>query len=218
MTLGDIIAKILEIFGIKPARERKLRGAIDDTRRKIAEMDEDRSLILRTNAKIAEVIADLRRKLQVETIPQNQKLIMDEMDEQEKELDRKTALSEQMTENISTQRIMLSRYEQLLEQLRHGADPVMIEMLTEEVANMEEMRKGAKDGAEGLDVSGSKSKSRKASGAAAAKHAARLAEKLGTAVPAQSAPANHAPSTPAAPAPAAPETAPDTPAPTVAAG
>ena len=121
MTIGDIIDKILGLFGVAPKQQRVLMRRIDATTRKIAEMEEERNRIMRTNTAIGEKIADLKRQLQVETNPHNQDMLMDQIDELEKEFDRKQALAQQMTENITAQRAIRAKLEQLLEQLRGDA-------------------------------------------------------------------------------------------------
>ena len=102
MTLGDIIEKFLGLFGVAPGPQRKLMNKISTISTKIAEMEESRNTILRTNTAIGEKIADLKRQLQVETSPHNQDLLMDRVDEAEKELERKVQLSRQMGENTAT--------------------------------------------------------------------------------------------------------------------
>ena len=49
MTLGDIIQKILGLFGVAPARQRQLVARIDSVKQKIAEMEENRNTIMRAN-------------------------------------------------------------------------------------------------------------------------------------------------------------------------
>ena len=204
MTLGDIIEKILGLFGVKPGPQRKLEKRIAATRDKILEMEEDRNKLMRENTKIGEQIAELKRQLAVETNATNQKMIMDQVDELERDLERKEALAQQRGENITTQRAIRAKCEQLLEQLLHGADPVEIEMLMEEVEDMVEKRVGTIEKVDKLDGMGRKARSGKAAEKDAAEHAARMAKMLGTT---GATPAPTPASAPKAPAPAAPAAA-----------
>ena len=207
MTLGDIIEKFLGLFGVAPGPQRKLKSKISSISIKIAEMEESRNTILRTNTAIGEKIADLKRQLQVETNPHNQDLLMDRVDEAEKELERKVQLSRQMGENITAQRAIRARCEQLLEQLRHGADPAEIEMLIERVEDMNDARNEAGNKVKELDGADKKSRAGKSAKDEDAARAARRAAMLGTAAPAApAAPATATPAAPATPAPAAPVT------------
>ena len=140
MTFGDIIEKFLGLFGVPPGNQRALSKRIKVLKKKIIEMEEDRNDKNRVISAIGEKIADLKRELQVESNPQTQDLIMDRIEEAEKDLERKKELSRQMGENITAQRAMRARLEQLLEQLRHGADPAEIEILMEKVVDMNDMR------------------------------------------------------------------------------
>ena len=189
MTLGDIIEKILGIFGVKPARQRQLIARIDSVKQKIAEMEENRNTIMRANKAIGDKIAELKRQLQVETNPNNQDLLMDQVDELEKEFERKRSLAQQMGENITAQRAIRAKCEQLLEQARHAADPAEVEILMEQVE----------------DMLGERNETR----------AARRAAMLGTPAPAADAGRASSPSAPQTEAPAAPvpEPATETPAP-----
>ncbi len=196
MTLGDIIEKFLGLFGVAPGPQRKLMNKISTISTKIAEMEESRNTILRTNTAIGEKIADLKRQLQVESSPHNQDLLMDRVDEAEKELERKVQLSRQMGENITAQRAIRARCEQLLEQLRHGADPAEIEVLIERVEDMNDVRNETGDKVKTLDGVGKKSRTGKSAKDEESARAARRAAMFGTAAPAA----------PAAPAPAAPAT------------
>ena len=203
MTFGDIIEKILGVFGIPPARERKLLDRIRTTKKKVVEMEENRNTIMRTNSAIGEKIADLKRKLQVETNETNQDMIMDQVDEYEKDLERKQALAQQMGENITAQRAIAAKLEQLLEDFRHGADPVEIEMLMERVEDMVERQGEAKGKADQLDGMGRKARSEKSAGKESAARAARRAAMLGTTSAAPAAAPAPAKKKPAAAAPAA---------------
>ena len=136
MTLGDIIQKILGLFGVAPARQRQLVARIDSVKQKIAEMEENRNTIMRANKAIGDKIAELKRQLQLETNPNNQDLLMDQVDELEKEFERKRMLAQQMGENITAQRAIRAKCEQLLEQARHAADPAEVEILMEQVEGM----------------------------------------------------------------------------------
>ena len=206
MRSGDIIDKILGLFGVPPKLQRELLKRIADTTRKIAEMEDERNTILRTNTAIGEKIADLKRQLQVETNPHNQDLLMDQIDELEKELDRKQALARQKTENITAQRAIRAKLEQWLEDARHGADPVEIEMLMEQVEDMVTEHGEAMEAVDKLDNIGrKKARGGKATAKDDAARAARMAAMLGTAAPAApAAPATATPAAPATPAPAAP--------------
>lgn len=194
MTLGDIIEKFLGLFGVAPGPQRRLLKKISSISTKIAEMEESRNNILRTNTAISEKIADLKRQLQVESSPHNQDLLMDRVDEAEKELERKVQLSRQMGENITAQRAIRARCEQLLEQLRHGADPAEIEVLIERVEDMNDARSEAGDKVKALDGVGKKSRAGKSAKDEDAARAARRAAMLGT-VSAAPAPTPSAPAT-----------------------
>ena len=156
MTLGDIIDKILRLFGVAPKQQRELMNRIADIARKIADMEEERNGIMRTNTVIGEKIADLKRQLQVEANPHNQDLLMDQIEELEKEFDRTQTLAQQKTGNIAAQRAIRAKLEQLLEQLRHGADPVEIEMLMEKVEDMVEVQIATGKAIDKLDKTGRK--------------------------------------------------------------
>ena len=209
MTLGDIIEKLLGLFGVAPGPQRKLSGKIGVVSQKIAEMEEARNAIIRTNTAIGERIADLKRQLQVETNPHNQDLLMDRIEESEKELDRKQELSRQMGENITAQRAIRARCEQLLEQLRHGADPAEIEMLMERVEDMNDMREEVGAKVDALDSVGRKPRTERSAKKEDAARAARRAAMLGTAATSPETGRARSPSapkaTPASVAPATPE-------------
>ena len=181
MTLGDIIEKILGLFGVAPARERKLLDRIRTTKKKVVEMEENRNTLMHTNTVIGEKIADLKRQLQVETNEANQDMIMDQVEELEKELDRKQALAQQMGENITAQRAIRAKLEQLLEDIRHGADPAEIEVLMENVEDMVDRQVETKGKAGALDGMGRKVRSAKSGDKESAARAARKAAMLGTA-------------------------------------
>ena len=182
MTLGDIIDKILRLFGVAPKQQRELMNRIADIARKIADMEEERNGIMRTNTVIGEKIADLKRQLQVEANPHNQDLLMDQIEELEKEFDRTQTLAQQKTGNIAAQRAIRAKLEQLLEQLRHGADPVEIEMLMEKVEDMVEVQIATGKAIDKLDKTGrKKAHSGKAAAKEDAARAARRAAMLGTA-------------------------------------
>ena len=163
-------------------------------------MEENRNTIMRSNNAIGEKIADLKRQLQVETNPNNQDLIMDQVDELEKEFERKKTLSQQMTENITAQRAIRAKCEQLLEQVRHAADPAEIEMLIEQVEDMLGERGEAKVKIEELDKMGQKKRSSKNAKNEDAARAARRAAMLGTTAPAPAAASSKPAATPADPA------------------
>ena len=209
MTLGDIIEKILGLFGVKPGPQRRLERQIAAARDKILKMEEDRNKLMRINTKIGEQIAELKRQLTVETNVTNQKMLMDQIDELERELERKEALAQQQGENITTQRAMRAKLEQLLEDLINGADPVVIERLMEESEDMVDRHGETIDKVKKLDGMGRKARSGKAAEKESAEHAARLAKMRGTTgvtpaptpAPAKKAPAPAAPA--AAPAPEA---------------
>jgi len=220
MTFGDIIEKFLGLFGVPPGNQRALSKRIKALKKKVIEMEEDRNDKNRVISAIGEKIADLKRELQVESNPQTQDLIMDRIEEAEKDLERKKELSRQMGENITAQRAMRARLEQLLEQLRHGADPAEIEILMERVVDMNEMREEAGTKVTELDAVGRKPRTAKRAKDEEAARAARRAAMLGTAAPA-AAPAKPKPAAaaPAAPAPAEPAATPAPPeTPAVAAG
>lgn len=195
MRPADIIDKFLRLFGVPPKTQRGLKKRITDSTRKIADMEEERNGIMRTNSVIGEKIADLKRQLQVETNPHNQDLLMDQIDELEKEFDRKQALAQQKTGNITAQRAIRAKLEQLLEQARHGADPVEIEMLMENVEEMVTQQIEAGKAVDKLDNTGrKKAHSGKATAKEDAARAARRAAMLGT-VSATPEPAPAAPAT-----------------------
>ena len=215
MTLGDIIEKILGIFGVKPARQRHLIARIDSVKQKIAEMEENRNTIMRANKAIGDKIAELKRQLQLETNPNNQDLLMDQVDELEKEFERKRSLAQQMGENITAQRAIRAKCEQLLEQVRHAADPAEIEMLMEQVEDMLGERNETAEKVGKLDDMGKKKRAAKDTRSEDAARAARRAAMLGTPAPAADAGRASSPSAPQTEAPAAPvpEPATETPAP-----
>ena len=128
---------------------------------------------------------------------------MDQVDEYEKDLERKQALAQQMGENITAQRAIAAKLEQLLEDFRHGADPVEIEMLMERVEDMVERQGEAKGKADQLDGMGRKARSEKSAGKESAARAARRAAMLGTTSAAPAAAPAPAKKKPAAAAPAA---------------
>ena len=214
MTLGDIIQKILGLFGVAPARQRQLVARIDSVKQKIAEMEENRNTIMRANKAIGDKIAELKRQLQLETNPNNQDLLMDQVDELEKEFERKRMLAQQMGENITAQRAIRAKCEQLLEQARHAADPAEVEILMEQVEDMLGERNEAKAKVDALDSMGQKKRAAKDTRSEDAARAARRAAMLGTPAPAAdagrasspSAPQTEATAAPSAPAPAAPAT------------
>lgn len=204
MTLGDIIEKILGLFGVAPGPQRRLVKRISAVRDKIAEMEDSRNTIMRANTMFGKEIDELKRKLAVETNVSNQKMIMDQVDELERELDRKQVLAQQMADNITAQRAIRAKCEQLLEQLRHGADPAEIEILMERVEDMVELHGEAVDKVDKLDGMGRKARVGKAAEKADEAHAARMAAMLGRS---PAAPAS-AKKEPAAAAPATPSDAP----------
>lgn len=197
MTLGDVFEKVLGLFGVKPARQRKLIARIESVRQKIAEMEENRNTIMRSNTAIGEQIAELKRQLKAESNPLNQDLIMDKVDELEKEFDRKRRLSQQMGENITAQRAIRARCEELLEQMRHAADSTEIEMLMEQVEDMLDARTEVKGKVNDLDAMGREKRTAKGAKNEDAARAARRAAMLGTAAPATPSAAPTATPTPA---------------------
>lgn len=215
MTLGDIIEKILGIFGVKPARQRQLIARIDSVKQKIAEMEENRNTIMRANKAIGDKIAEFKCQLQVETNPNNQDLLMDQVDELEKEFERKRSLAQQMGENITAQRAIRAKCEQLLEQARHAADPAEVEILMEQVEDMLGERNETAEKVGKLDDMGKKKRAAKDTRSEDAARAARRAAMLGTPAPAADAGRASSPSAPQTEAPAAPvpEPATETPAP-----
>ena len=215
MTLGDIIEKILGIFGVKPARQRQLIARIDSVKQKIAEMEENRNTIMRANKAIGDKIAELKRQLQLETNPNNQDLLMDQVDELEKEFERKRSLAQQMGENITAQRAIRAKCEQLLEQARHAADPAEVEILMEQVEDMLGERNETAEKVGKLDDMGKKKRAAKDTRSEDAARAARRAAMLGTPAPAADAGRASSPSAPQTEAPAAPVPKPatETPAP-----
>lgn len=215
MTLGDIIEKILGIFGVKPARQRQLIARIDSVKQKIAEMEENRNTIMCANKAIGDKIAELKRQLQVETNPNNQDLLMDQVDELEKEFERKRSLAQQMGENITAQRAIRAKCEQLLEQARHAADPAEVEILMEQVEDMLGERNETAGKVGKLDDMGKKKRAAKDTRSEDAARAARRAAMLGTPAPAADAVRASSPSALQTEAPAAPvpEPATETPAP-----
>ena len=139
---------------------------------------------------------------------------MDQVDELEKEFERKRSLAQQMGENITAQRAIRAKCEQLLEQARHAADPAEVEILMEQVEDMLGERNEAKAKVDALDSMGQKKRAAKDAKSEDAARAARMAAMLGTPAPAAdagkarspSAPQTEAPAAPSAPAPAAPAT------------
>lgn len=181
MTIGDIIDKLLGLFGVAPKTQRQLIKRIAETSHKIADMEEDRNGIMRTNTAIGERIADLKRQLQVEANSHNQDLLMDQIDELKKEFDRKQSLAQQKTGNITAQRAIRAKLEQLLEQARHGADSIEIEMLMERVEDMVEQQGEVEKAADKLDNIGrKKERGGKVTAKEDAARAARRAAMLGT--------------------------------------
>ena len=215
MTLGDIIEKILGIFGVKPARQRQLIARIDSVKQKIAEMEENRNTIMRANKAIGDKSAERKRQLQVETNPNNQDLLMDQVDELEKEFERKRSLAQQMGENITAQRAIRAKCEQLREQARHAADPAEVEILMAQVEDMRGERNETAEKVGKLDDMGKKKRAAKDTRSEDAARAARRAAMLGTPAPAADAGRASSPSAPQTEAPAAPvpEPATETPAP-----
>ena len=200
MTLGDIIQKILGLFGVAPARQRQLVARIDSVKQKIAEMEENRNTIMRANKAIGDKIAELKRQLQLETNPNNQDQLMDQVNELEKEFERKRSLAQQMGENITALRAIRAKCEQLLEQARHAADPAEVEILMEQVEGMLGERETA--GMVGkLDDMGKKKRAAKDTRSEDAACAVRRAAMLGTPAPAADACRASLPSAPQTEAP-----------------
>ena len=202
MTLGDIIEKILALFGIAPAQQRDLANRIKTITVKVAEMETRRGEILRANKAIGDKIADLKLQLKVEDNEHNEEVLIDQINELNKELDRKVELSRLMGENITAQRAIRAKCEQLLERLKNGADPDEIAMLVERVEDMTTEREETRAEVDKLDSVGKTS--RKAGAKKSKDIAAMKAAILGEDAPAAKAGGSKPAAAPAAPKPAEP--------------
>ena len=133
MTFGDIIEKILAFFGLIPAKQRKLTARIDAVRRRIAAKEDTRNAVMRATKTINDRIANLKQQLSIETNPCSQDLMMDSVDELEKERKRNMVLLQHLDYEITALRAIDAKYFQHPELLLNGADSTEIEMLMEKI-------------------------------------------------------------------------------------
>ena len=137
MTLGDIIEKLLGLFGVEPGKTRKLRERVTAIMVKIKEMEDGLREMRKRNTAQEEKIADLKRELKVTTGEHNQDLIMDEIEREEKEFDRTRELANLKGLNVDAARTLRSKLEQLLETAVNGGNPAELEDVLDKVENMD---------------------------------------------------------------------------------
>ena len=137
MTLGDIIEKLLGLFGVEPGKTRKLRERVTAIMVKIKEMEDGLREMRKRNTAQEEKIADLKRELKVTTDEHNQDLIMDEIEREEKEFDRTRELANLKGLNVDAARTLRSKLEQLLETAVNGGNPAELESVLLKVENMD---------------------------------------------------------------------------------
>ena len=137
MTLGDIIEKLLGLFGVEPGKTRKLRERVTAIMEKIKEMEDGLREMRKRNTAQEEKIADLKRELKATTDEHNQDLIMDEIDREEKEFDRTRELANLKGLNVDAARTLRSKLEQLLETAVNGGNPAELESVLLKVENMD---------------------------------------------------------------------------------
>ena len=137
MTLGDIIEKLLGLFGVEPGKTRKLRERVTAIMVKIKDMEDGLREMRKRNTALEEKIADLKRELKVTTDEHNQVLIMDEIEREEKEFDRTRELANLKGLNVDAARTLRSKLEQLLETAVNGGNPAELESVLLKVENMD---------------------------------------------------------------------------------
>lgn len=137
MTIGDIIEKLLGLFGVEPGRTRKLRERVTAIMEKIKEMEDGLREMRKRNTAQEEKIADLKRELKVTTGEHNQDLLMDEIEREEKEFDRTRELANLKGLNVDAARTLRSKLEQLLETAVNGGNPAELESVLLKVENMD---------------------------------------------------------------------------------
>ena len=137
MTLGDIIEKLLGLFGREPGKTRKLRERVTAIMVKIKDMEDGLREMRKRNTAQEEKIADLKRELKVTTGEHNQDLLMDEIEREEKEFDRTRELANLKGQNVDAARTLRSKLEQLLETAVNGGNPAELESVLLKVENMD---------------------------------------------------------------------------------
>lgn len=137
MTIGDIIEKLLGLFGVEPGKTRKLRERVTAIMVKIKEMEDGLRDVRKRVSALEERIADLKRELKAEKSEHNQDLIMDEIENLEKEFNRAHELANLKSLNVDAARTLRSKLEQLLETAANGGNPAELENVLLKVENMD---------------------------------------------------------------------------------
>lgn len=190
MTLGDIIEKLLGLFGVEPGKTRKLRERVTAIMVKIKEMEDGLREMRKRNTALEEKIADLKRELKVTTDEHNQDLIMDEIEREEKEFDRTRELANLKGLNVDAARTLRSKLEQLLETAVNGGNPAELESVLLKVENMDADMSEIRNLVDQLEKPSKAARAERPaarSKTADADRAARRARILGEAVPAPAA-------------------------------
>lgn len=190
MTLGDIIEKLLGLFGVEPGKTRKLRERVTAIMVKIKEMEDGLREMRKRNTAQEEKIADLKRELKVTTGEHNQDLIMDEIEREEKEFDRTRELANLKGLNVDAARTLRSKLEQLLETAVNGGNPAELEDVLDKVENMDADMSEIRNLVDRLEKPSKAARAEKPaakSKTADADRAARRARILGEAAPAPAA-------------------------------
>lgn len=217
MTLGDIVEKVLAVFGVEPKRIRVLQKRVVAIEVKIMTMEDGLRDIRKEVSALEERLASLKRDLKVETSEHNQDLIMDDIERLEREFVRKRDLADVKRQNVDAACALRAKLQQLLEAARNGCDVSELEEVLDSVEAMGEDLAQVGDLLTKLDRPVASKSSRRKTGDDSKKKediAARRARILGespaapaakpVAQPAAAAPSAPAPASPSAPAPASP--------------
>lgn len=231
MTIGDIIEKILALFGVAPKRTRTLCKKVTTINDKILLMEDGlRDMRKRADA-LEHRMETLKAEYQSETSEHKKRIILMDLERTDNEFRREDELVKRKNVNVEGACVLRGKLEQLLEDAKNGGNYEMLEEVISDIEEMDDEFSQVNDLLAKLDkhrVSEPKLSTRGTPVADLAKENEELAKKFfgGGASPAPAAPAAKPPKTtrtapaPQAPAPQAPAPAPapskpDTPAPGV---
>lgn len=136
MTIGDIIEKIRVLFGLEPAKTRKLRERTSAVMEQIRNMEDGLRDVRRQVSGVEDRLSQLKDELKLEKSTHNQDLIMDEMDTLKKEFDRKQHLANLKRANVDAARTLRAKLEELMESALNGGNVAELESVLDKVEDM----------------------------------------------------------------------------------
>ena len=137
MTLGDIIEKLLGLFGVEPGKTRKLRERVTAIMVKIKDMEDGLREMRKRVSGLEDRISDLKRELKAEEKESTWPLIIAEIENLEKEFTRAYELANLKSANVDAARTLRSKLEQLLETAANGGNSAELESVLLKVENMD---------------------------------------------------------------------------------